>query len=61
MADSPSDGQRFAGIVQPGLRGDRGEFCRCRAAVRGEPGKKGVGAERAGDALDDRSDILSTG
>jgi len=29
--------------------------------VRGEPGKKGVGAERAGDALDDRSDILSTG
>jgi hypothetical protein len=29
--------------------------------VRGEPGKKGVGAERAGQALDDRSDILSTG
>jgi hypothetical protein len=29
--------------------------------VRGERGKKGVGAERAGDALDDRSDILSTG
>lgn len=29
--------------------------------MRGEPGKKGVGAERACQGLDDRRDVLSAG
>jgi len=29
--------------------------------VRGEPGKKGVGAERACQDVDDRRDVLSAG
>ena len=29
--------------------------------MRGEPGKKGVGAERACQDLDDRRDVLSAG